>query len=417
MKKSFLLVGLLAAAGLVACGPKAPAAPEVPTEEGMVTFYFELNSASIELKDYESIWLTGGFHGWKTGYDALELERLEKTNVYYTMTTEEALDPEASQWNEYQLVIGYNELALQPDAASGLQWIDGRKSKECAEPGGLGNLSFTYNAGDKKVSLGSHTFENSLPTPAAPLQNYTLKVEFEEAVPDYGKVLIFGSFPGSGWVTPSGDRTDEENKTIIDNAEMTPNDDRTVFTKTYASMVAGDYDCKILVEYKTAVTSIAWNAVDQTKDNYNFSITTSDGDNYTLDILGEKATYTLADPSDSVPVTIVVHNIGGELTAAGIGIAGGFNGWTIDGNMCEFDEATGDYVYEMEAGGTIEFGVMANSNWSDKCVAADGSNIAVELNTEYLGYEITVNCDFSKFGLEEQHLPNEQIVVEYFTVA
>ena len=428
MKKSFYFLAAIAAIGLAACGTKQPTEPvgpsepskqpttqtvDIPTAEGKVSFYFELGAGSVTFKEYESIWLVGGgINNWKTNYEAYEMQNLAGTNYYYSQVS--GLDVTASQGFDYSLVIGYNKKANMPDGSSGLVWVDGRKSNECeAAKGddGLQNLKFEWAEGQNVVSLGTHTFAKSLPTPTEPLKNYTFKVEFATPVPEYGKVLIFGSFPGCGWNTPnSSSKTAEENKAIIDNATMTPNADRTVFTKTYASMVAGDYDCKILVEYTTAETEISWNAVDQTKDNYNFSITIADGDNYTLDILGEKATFLLADPNESYELTIEVYNIGGEMTAAGIGIAGNFNGWSINNNMCTLD---GDkYVYTCDSvnGAVVEFGVMANSDWSDKCVRADGGNITVEVPAGTVSVLVQVTCDWSLFGVEEQHLPASQIV-------
>lgn len=426
MKKSFYFLAAIAAIGLAACGPTQPTEPkeptkptevptqkvDIPTADGKVSFYFELGAGSITFKDYESIWLVGGgINGWKTNYEAYEMQNLAGTSYYYAQVS--GLDVTASQGYDYSLVIGYNKKANMPDGSSGLCWVDGRKSNECeAAKGddGLQNLKFEWSEGQNVVSLGTHTFAKSLPTPTAPLKNYTFKVEFAQPVPEYGKVLLFGSFPGCGWNTPGDGKTAEENKAIIDAQTMKPNADRTVFTLTYESMVAGDYDCKILVEYTTAETSITWNAVDQTKDNYSFSITVADGDNYVLDILGEKATFTLADPNATFSVTVEVYNNGGAMTAAGIGVAGNFNGWNINGNMCELEGEK--YVYRAAevAGAEIQFGVMADSGWADKCVAADGSNITVGVPAGTTSVLVKVTCDWSQFGVAEQHLPAEQIV-------
>lgn len=419
MKKSLLTLVALAAVGLAACGEKPTPTPdpgpdpgptptpavEVPTEEGKCTFYLSIGEGNIEFKEYESIYLTGGLNGWKTGYDAFELTKLEGQNVYYVQIANDAFDTTGTQGLEYQLVLGYNAKANMPAASSGLQWIDGRKSEECAAPGGLGNLSFVYNAGDLKVDLGSHHWVNSLPTPAAPLKNYSFMVEFEEAVPEYGKVLMFGSFPGCGWATPSADKTDEENKALIDAVTMTPNDDRTVWTLTFESMVAGDYDCKILVEYTTAVSSITWNAVDQTNKNYSFTVNQSDGDNYTLDILGEKATYKLADPNKTVTGTITVVNSGEALTATDpLVLVGDFTNWTAV-PLTKVDDNT--YVLTGEIkGGDHEFGVMTvTDGWKDAAVAEGGGNAKFSIEVgEHVTADITFSCDFSLFGGSAKHV-------------
>lgn len=420
MKKSLLALVALAAIGLAACGenptptpdPKPDPVPvDVPTEEGKCTFYFTMADASVEMQSFGSIYLTGGAFGWKTGYEALELQKLGETKVYYVQIANDAFDTTADQGMEYNLVMGYNHSANMPDASSGLQWVDGRKSDECAAPGGLNNLSFAYTAGDLKVDLGTHTFSNQLPQPAEPLKNYKFVVEFEKAVPEYGSVLIFGSF--DGWKTPSGETAAQ----CAADHLMTPNEDRTVWTFNNATLVAGNYVCKILVEYNKNVETgaIAWNAVAETPENYAFSVNQADGDGYALDILGAPAHFELADPNVTLPLEIVVTNIGGDLDAAveGLGIGASFNGWTITGNMCTLE---GDnYVYR-HAGvnGIIEFAVMSKSDWSDQAHFADG-NIKVAVDTA-AGYAIrvTVKCDFSKFGSEVQVLTAEEnIVVEY----
>lgn len=416
MRKSFLLVAAALALGLVACGETQPTEKgnvEVPVAEGKVTFHFQLGEGSIEFKEYESIWLVGGgINGWKTGYDAYEMKNLEGTKTYYAQV--EGLDVSASQGYDYSLVIGYNTAANMPAGSSGLQWVDGRKSDECeAAKGadGLQNLLFTYEEGQTTVDLGTHTFTKSLPAPTAPLKNYTFEVNFKEAVPEYGKVLIFGSYPGCGWTTPGGDKTDDENIAIINGAEMTASNGRKTFRKTFESMVAGDYECKILVEYTTATTSISWNAVDQTKDNYHFSITVADGDNYTLDILGEEATFALADPNATLAVSIEVINIGGALTAAGMGIGGDFNGWTINGNMCE--KVTDDkFVYNAGSltGGDHEFCVMALDSWADKVCNADDSNLKVSLDASKDSCRVVVSCDFAKLGVEKQTAASVEVL-------
>ena len=416
MKKSLLVLVAAAALGLAACGNgnSTQGGGDVPVKEGSITFYFELGEGSVEFKEYESIWLTGGAFGWKTGYEAVQFQQLEDSRTYYAQVEEASLDFTASQGNEYQLVIGYNEAANMPASSSGLQWIDGRKSDECAAPGGLSNPAFEYAEGDQTVNLGSHKFSNSLPTPAAPLQNYTFRVTFAQAVPEYGKVLIFGSYPGCGWVTPSGDRTDDENKAIIDGAEMTANEDRTVFTKTFESMVAGDYDCKILVEYTTAETSISWNAIDQTSDNYNFTITQADGDNYVLDILDEDATFSLQDPNaKKIPFTVTITNVGGALTAEKIYVCGDFTNW----QHVEAVASGNDYVATIEGGiGScdISFGVMSNTSWSDKVYFEGDANLGASIEIgDHASVNVTVSCDFAKLGVEPQIIAAAAVVVSY----
>ena len=412
MKKSLkLLSGILfVAIGLTGCKGNEPTqGGDIPVGDDCTTFYFTLAEGSVDFKEYETVYLTGGFYGWVTGYDAIALELLEGTTTYYAVVTNDTLDFTASQGTEYNLVLGYNETAQMPAASSGLQWVDGRKSEECAAPGGLDNLSFEYTEGQQTIDLGTHTFSKSLSAPTAPLQNYGLKVTFAEAVPEYAKVLVFGSF--NGWKTPGDD--EEVARQYIQDATMTPNTERTEFTLTLSQVIAGDYECIFCVEYVTAETSISWNKVDQTQNNYAFTITVADGDNYVLDVLGENATYTLADPTQSVALTLKVVNTNtsaeGGLTAETIYVCGAFNSWTHE----ELTKVTDDeWQYTNEAVNTLNFGVMSKTDWSDK-VHIGGNNLCndTQLDLTKDTVTVTVKCDFAKLGVEAQEISAEDIIV------
>ena len=104
MKKSLILLSALAALGLAACGEKPTPTPDpgpdpvpvdVPTAEGKCTFYLTMSDSSVAMQSFGSIYLTGGAFGWKTGYDALELQKLEgDSKVYYVQVANEFIKKE-----------------------------------------------------------------------------------------------------------------------------------------------------------------------------------------------------------------------------------------------------------------------------------------------------------------------------------
>lgn len=223
MKKSFLAIILavvlcISLIAVVACDEKEPdpkptPSVNVPTEEGKITFYFTLGDSSATIPSYASVYMTGaavsGYGAdWATGLNALEFKNLEGTKVYYAIFGEATIDTTQEKACEYQLVLGYNKSSTLPDDKCGLAWVDSYKSDVCAALGGLNNPSFTYNAGDQVIDLGTHSFETEIPAPVR--INTTLVVKFAEALPAGYSVAIPGGFNGwdssKAFATISADR-------------------------------------------------------------------------------------------------------------------------------------------------------------------------------------------------------------------
>lgn len=405
MKNNRFLVLALAAlsvGALASCGKQPTKNTDVPVEEGKVTFFFTDSENSVELDSYSSYFLTGGWINFATGLDALEMTKLEDTNVYYVIT--DAPDTTLTQGNEYQIVRGYNASSTMATAKQGLQWVDAYKSDEELNFAALKNPTFTYTAGDNKIDLGTHTFSTKVSAPAAPLNNYTLRFTFTTSVPTYGQPMIFGSF--SGWKTPSDSKTDEENKQIINDAKLTTVDpDRKVWTKTFETMYADTYEYKLLVEYTTAETSITWNNVDGNDENLSFNVMQIDGDNYTLDVMSDATMdfdAKLPDPSKTAKIKFILANSGKAGFAEGVapGICGNFTSWTYTALNCDGDfyslELTvvvGDFqcgIINMNEGGT---------SWVNAIKGLDGtSNISFTTTLETK--TVTITADYSKLGVE-----------------
>lgn len=404
MKNNRFLVLALAAlsvGALASCGRQPTKNTDVPVEEGKVTFFFTDSENSVELDSYSSYFLTGGFIGFATGLDALEMTKLEDTNVYYVIT--DAPDTTLTQGNEYQILRGYNASSTMATAKQGLQWVDAYKSDEELTFEALANPSFTYTAGDNTIDLGTHTFSTKVSAPAAPLNNYTLRFTFTTSVPTYGQPMIFGSF--SGWRTPSDSNTDEVNKQIINDAKLSTVDpERKVWTKTFETMYADTYEYKLLVEYTTAETSITWNNVDGNDQNLPFTVMQIDGDNYTLDVVTDATMdfdAKLPDPSRTAKIKFIFANSGTAGFAEGVapGICGNFTSWKYtalnsDGDFysLELTVVVGDFqcgIINMNEGGT---------SWVNAIKGLDGGNISFTTTLETK--TVTITADYSKLGVE-----------------
>lgn len=152
--------------------------------------------------------------------------------------------------------------------------------------------------GDKKVD---HTPDpGPTPTPEVKLKNYTLAIDFAEEIPEYAKVLIFGSF--DNWDMPSLDKTEQENKDAIAKAEMYPILSRKHYELTFEELKVDTYECRVFVEYATSTVSLDWNYIDQTKENYSFTVSKDDGDDYTKDLFDVPATFVIDSPATVVAI-------------------------------------------------------------------------------------------------------------------
>lgn len=212
---------------LVACEPDNPGGgnADVPVAEGKVTIYFTMADDSVALPEYASVFFAGGQTGWKTGLEAPEFQKVEGKNLYYIQI---AYDASVTQAVEYAIVLGYNTSSGLPDAQLGLQWNDDYKSDTCREASFPDNAKFADPAGAQKIDLGTHKFSTEI---AAPIRvNTTLRITFEEALPEKAEVYLKGSF--TNW---------------DDNNKMVASADRTQYTLALKDVLCTGYQYKILV--------------------------------------------------------------------------------------------------------------------------------------------------------------------------
>lgn len=412
MKKNRLLVVALAAltvGALAACDQKPTPTPTptpevtIPTETGKVTFYLTLGDGSATFADYCSIWLTGCMAeenaSWATGTKAYEFKKLEGDNkIYYTFAPWDATTYTGAQVNEYQVVIGYNSKSNMPESKLGLQWVDNYKSKETRDKyTGLENPTFTVV--DGKADLGTQTFENALKAPSTPKTNYTVVWNFDNAVPSYCNVYMYGSW--TGWATPGASDPDS---TKLDAGKLkeVEGTDRKQWSYTFDTIYADTYAYLIAVEYNDVTpATFSWNKLQN--DNMTYTVNDADDNDkftWTVDVHFDPATK--PDPTKTYDFVFNVTNNGTGSLAAGakIYIAGNFNGWTAEA-LTEVD-ANNYTITENITIGPKEFGIMGNTDWSDKFVKEDTSNNVVTLQADKL--IVTCAIDFALVGVEGAHV-------------
>lgn len=421
MKKNRLLIAALAAftvGFLGSCTPEEVVpptpeppidTPELPKEEGKITFYLELDEASVKMENYTSIWLTGcmtenekdGWGNWPTNKNALEMKNLEGTQFYYAIHTWDEAAYGGNQPEQYAVVLGYNDNATTlSDANKGLVWQDPRKSDQCLEFGYPDNASFEAPV-DGLATLGKHKFSTNLPKPLPPLKDYVLQFNFNQSVPEYGIPLIFGSF--NGWKTPGEGKP---NVDYINEAKMTvvEGTDRKSWQFVVPEMVADIHKFNVVVEYTTITDSITWNKIDECKAaDGEFTVYQADGDGWVLELDATMDFVTqLPDPSITYDYTFILENSGeaglGENIAPGI--CGNLFSWTYTAMNLVDDKWT---VTGNSTAIKLEFGIInmneGGTSWVGKFKSEDGSNLSIVAPAK--DATIIVTGDFSKLGIEE----------------
>ena len=318
----------------------------IPTEDGKVTFYFELASSSVALPSWAGFFLTGAFSGWETAVaDVVELTKLEGSdNVYYGMwATADAITD-----GSYQLTVGYKADAGAP--SSGVDWTF--KSVECAAYEFGSNPEFEVV--DGKANLGTHTWEAMPSNPAdAAISNLTLSVPFTAAVPEYVDIYLVGGAPFS-WA-------------MDDACKMTPSADRKTWTMTIATIIGNTYEIKVMANY-TGEHGWDHTILDNgSGGNYSLGVLKTWGNNYTCNLAEdnwqENNVFDI-DWATFMPELGEKHNVtlkvvfDAAITQDAIKVAGNFNDWTAAA-MTTTDNLTYTYaVGQLAEGFEMQFGVF-----------------------------------------------------------
>lgn len=428
MKKSFFgLTALALVLGLAACGGKGgsttpkpapgptPGGSGIPTEEGKVTFVMTLAEESIEIPDYVSYWVTGGFSAWSEyeGHNdssPVELTRFGETNQYYGLAEVADLTD-----TSYQITLGYASTSQAPK--KGINWE--YKSVECAAYPFGENPAFTVKE-DGTVDLGTHTFDKK-PGPISMIESTTIQITMKQAVPEGVDLYVPNAI--TGWDLTS---------------KMTPDAERKVWSFAINDpFVAGTYGGKVLAE-REGITALSWAHVildDGNNGNYTFAFLKSKHDGKVYNINEEEGTED-PDTGDIIPAEfdpdfswkdVEAHNVGFEVVLPENGELAG--DWKIIGNFTSWkpvDLVLGegklaatisvDFPIASETY-NLEFGVCSDTDWT-KCfkmkTAGDPSNIAVEAKRADGGkVVITLTSDdltaMNEADKLERALPAEQI--------
>lgn len=363
-------------------------APAVPTEEGKITFMFTLSDAAVEQPEFVNYFLTGGFNGFATGYDAVRLENLEGTKIYYAIT-DAVIDPAAEQGCDFQLKIGYNETAGAPASQQGLTWSnEDWKSDECAAPGGLNNLKFEYAAGQQIVDLGVHTFSTVATAPVT--VSTTLVLRFDQPLPEGAQVGLYGGF--NDW-TDGNFMTSEDNQ---------------VFKYAVNDAVTQAYEFKAVVykpgEYETVGQ---WGGGSQIGASGEMA-PSADNASVTIDLVDNGEELELFDHEIVYTDIVIINSLTATVTfdkalAEGsfVYAYGDFNNWGPNGGheFASEDGITWKLVINQLPAGDHQFKVLVYApgttefTWDNPAKLLDdgeGNNIVFNFTAEMDGTEVAI---------------------------
>ena len=405
MKKSFLVLAAALSLGLAACGnkpdtPVGPVTPELPTEAGKITFWFEMadNEAAIAIPDYCDVFLTGAFFGktdWPTkAEEVVTMKKLaEDSNVYYGQWEG---DYTTIEDKGFQLTIGYAADSGAP--STGVNWS--YKSEECkagSGESGMDNLQFTLSSDGLTAALGEHHWEDA-PAPVVIVENVKLKLTLATAAPAWVTLFAPGNYRNNWACDPAKDA-------------MTPNADRTVWTIDIESINLGTYEMKVIAEYTGG--SWGWkNTVldDGANNNFSLMILRANG-GATID-LNERAEVEggivvdwtkLPDP-ETIPNVAVTFKVefGAALDTAKYPdwyVIGSNNGWKVE-DAYKFvvaeDKLSMTATFEVGHMVSYEFGICANSSWNPCLKVLKGEekgNFSLEVPAEATTYTFTVSAE------------------------
>lgn len=363
-------------------GSDVPPAVDIQPTEGKTTFYFTMGEGSVELASYTSVFLTGGFLGWKEAVgQAVEMQKLAGSdNVYVGLVDELEVGSTADKYYEFQLTLGYNATSGAP--STGVNWS--YKSAECKAAGGdagLDNLSFEVVNG--LVNLGVHTWDELPPDPAASaIHNFKIEVKFAAAVPAYVDLYLVGDH--AAW-------------SFDDTTKLVPNDARTVFTQSIDTILGNTYGVKLMAQYAGQATD--WNHClldDGTTShgNYGMMVKKTWGDNYTLDLAAQACdAFVIPNETFEVEWATFMPELGEEVdVAVKLTAAAALSGtWEARGSWAaswddpkaltanatntEFTVDLGSYP----AGNKIQFKLKLVSSWSVAIGDSTGANIEINV--------------------------------------
>ena len=365
---------------------------DIAPTEGKTTFYFQFGAGTPELPSYTSIFLTGGFIGWKEAVgQAIEMQK--QGDYYVGLVDELEVGSTAEKYYEFQLTAGYNATSGAP--STGVNWS--YKSNECKAAGGdagLDNLSFEVVNG--LVNLGSHTWDEFPPDPAASaIHNFKIEAKFAAAVPEYVDLYLVGDH--LAW---SFDET----------TQLVPNADRTSFTQTIETILGNTYGVKLMAQYHGQATD--WNhaVLADGANNYNMVVKKTWGNDYTLDLAAQAYDAFIIDHEvftidwaefmpalgDEVDVSlklVAASALDYAWEARGSWVADWSEAKALTANEAktEFTADLGSYA----AGNTIQFKIKLVETWSIAIGDKDGENIQVNVSDEDMLVVVTLDADLT----------------------
>ena len=410
---------------------------DIPTKADNFTFYFHFKASDKvkSLEKWTSPFIDGVFNGWDA-HPGVEMTALTGTDIYYAFVEKTAVNWEKNA-NDlgYQLCLGYNDASGVGDSMKGIAGytykndfalnfsgvshpVWATKGAAVPEKDVIDLRAYTYGD-DQHVWTGNgDDFMSFAAQPVEPviLKNYKITVDLSEvkkSAPDYiSGYMVKGSY--DSWAK----------STLMTAGTGTSAD---IYTIDCGDVIAGAQIEFCVAPVTLAITEVqdayvfkdgTGTFVAGTSGNGNASLTPLklDGNDHT-EAWGKFALQTgyvwpIAPVAMTEDVTITLSNSGTGALAAGttIYVAGSWNGWSADAANAMTANADGTYSYvipaaKMYVNVELQFGVITNSNWTGKLVAADATDPTKLVNFAFRPAEhmllLDLAGDFALLGVTD----------------
>lgn len=234
--------------------------PEIPTEEGKVTYFFTLKETSVEIPEWARLFFVGSVVGWNNGADVPYFTNLEGTDIWYLVS-----DKIPTGNFEYKILVGLE---------SGHGWENTWESDSVKD-----NAKCNYEAGTQLIDLGSHGFTTA---PSDPTKT---------------TYSIVGNIGGANWNT---------------DFDLTATDEANVYTSGVITL-AKDNEFKIRINHK-------WGGDFGVGDEKNQNVKVEADGKYIITVNVEEKTITLtpytAPVANSATFDFSSVTVGAEITDA-----------------------------------------------------------------------------------------------------
>jgi hypothetical protein len=413
---------------------------DIPTRADNFTFYFHFKASDTvkSLEKWTSPYIDGVFNSWNA-HPGVEMTALAGSDVYYCYVPKADVSWEKNA-NDlgYQLCLGYNATS---GVGASMQGVAGYtyKSDFSTNFSGVSHpvwatkgaavpdtdlidlRAYTYSKDQHVWDGAGDDFMTFKAQPVEPvvLKNYQIAVDLTAVkaaapthVTDY---MVKGSYDGwaksKSLVAGTGDYL---GKYIIDCGDVIAGAQIQFCVAPVTLAITEVTDAYIFTTATFGDSDVG--TFDTASKNAALTPLKLDGDNHVASwgayTVPEGYVWPIAPVAMTEDVTITLSNSGKGALATGttIYVAGSWNGWSADAANAMTANTDGTYSYVIPAAKMfvnveLQFGIITNSDWKGKLVAADTTDPAKLVNFAFRPAEhmllLDVAGDFALLGVTD----------------